>query len=70
MKIFVGGVPIGKQRTWAYPNGQALGKYFVPVYQCEVEGTDNWGMKVRERFDVLRFGVQRDTKGRILNNKY
>lgn len=58
VKIRVGGVPIGKQKTWAYPKGQALGVYLVPVYQCEVEGTDNKGHIVKEQFKVLRFGVQ------------
>jgi len=58
VKIVVGGVPTGQQRTWAYPSGFALGQFQVPVYPCFVTGTDAKGQAVRERFDVLRFGVQ------------
>lgn len=57
VKIYVGGTPIGKQRTWAYPAGQALGLYEIPVYRCSVEGKDDSGKAVKEFFDVLRFGV-------------
>jgi hypothetical protein len=58
VKIWVGGVSVGEQKTWAYPNGQALGYYMIPIYNCSVEGTDNAGKPVRELFNVLRFGVQ------------
>ena len=57
VKISVGGTPIGEQVTWAYPNGLSLGHFLVPVYPCWVEGTDANRRSVRERFDVLRFGV-------------
>jgi hypothetical protein len=58
VRIWVGGTPVGEQKSWAYPNGQSLGLYMVPIYRCYVEGTDDVGKSVREWFNVLRFGVQ------------
>lgn len=59
VRIVVGGTPTTQeQRTWAYPNGASLGQYWVPVYPCFVSGTDDADKAVRQRFDVLRFGVQ------------
>ena len=58
VKLTVGGMLFGEHKTWAYPAGQALGVFLVPVYQCLVEGTDNSGKSVKETFQVLRFGVQ------------
>jgi hypothetical protein len=57
VKMSVGAAPLREQRTWAYPNGEKLGQFLIPVYDCFVEGTDDDGTAVRERFDVLRFGV-------------
>jgi hypothetical protein len=61
VKILVGGTQIGKQITWAYPEGGPeggnLGDYLVPVYQCDVIGVDDSGVKNRKSFKVLRFGV-------------
>lgn len=63
VKILIGGTSVGEQKTWAYPKGQALGHFLVPVYSCRVDGVDNAGEAVGEQFDVLRFGVQsRDGK--------
>jgi hypothetical protein len=58
VKILVGGTPVGEQRTWAYPDGQSLGQYLVPIYNCFVDGVNDAGKAVRELFNVLRFGVQ------------
>ena len=58
VKIFVGASPIGEHKTWAYPNGNKLGRFLVPVYECIVLGRDGKGNRVQERFEVLRFGVQ------------
>ncbi|XVJ69190.1 MAG: hypothetical protein HEQ39_05720 [Rhizobacter sp.] len=58
VKITVDGKPTGQQRTWAYPSGISLGRFWVPIYDCHVEGTDAVGKSVREHFSVLRFGVQ------------
>ena len=57
VKILIGGTPSGEQQTWAYPKGQSLGRYLVPIYKCFVEGMDNAGNAVKVQFDVLRFGV-------------
>lgn len=54
----VGGAPQGEVKTWAYPAGQSLGVYVVPVYTLTVSGTAGNGRSVREQFNVLRFGVQ------------
>jgi hypothetical protein len=58
VKISVGSTPIGEQRTWAYPSGQSLGLFLIPIYLCTVEGQDDARRAVREQFHVLRFGVQ------------
>lgn len=58
VSIIVGGNPVGEQRTWAYPSGQALGLFWVPVYDCYVHGLNDEGRSVRQGFKVLRFGVQ------------
>jgi hypothetical protein len=60
VKISIGAKPLRDQRTWAYPQGKALGDFLIPVYDCLVEGTDAGGKSVQERFDVLRFGVKCD----------
>lgn len=65
VKILVGGTPIAdrEQRTWAYPEGQSLGEFLIPVYKCSVAGTDDDGRAVLKQFEALRFGVlSRDGK--------
>lgn len=58
IKIRIGGVAIGEQKTWAYPAGQKLGLFRVPVYDCTVAGIDDTGKLRSEKFPVMRFGVQ------------
>ncbi|MCO6519271.1 hypothetical protein [Snodgrassella sp.] len=58
VEILVGAIPIGEQKTWAYPNGNELGHFLIPVYECIVQGSDGEGNRVQESFEVLRFGVQ------------
>lgn len=58
INITIDSKPVGQQRTWAYPNGQSLGQYLIPIYQCSVAGVDDAGRPVSEQFDALRFGVQ------------
>ena len=58
IEIVIGANPVGEQKTWAYPAGTSLGHFKVPIYDCFVSGRDKSGRSVRERFDVLRFGVQ------------
>jgi len=57
VKISVGGVLRGLQKTWAYPNGKSLGLFLTPYFDCFVDGTDDAGKTAREKFSVLRFGV-------------
>lgn len=57
VKILIGGTPMGEHRVGAYPNGQLLGQFLVPFYNCFVEGTNNTGKAIKEQFNVLRFGV-------------
>jgi hypothetical protein len=56
--LTVGGTAIGEARTWAYPNGFALGEFLIPIYKLTVAGTDNDGKPMSEAFSVFRFGVQ------------
>lgn|ERR1035437_198540 len=56
--LTVGGTAIGEGKTWAYPNGVALGKFLIPIYKLTVAGTDNGGKPVTETYSVFRFGVQ------------
>jgi hypothetical protein len=58
VRILIGGKSIGRQRTWAYPEGTGLGEYWIPIYQCTVSGTDSESRTRRGTFSVLRFGVQ------------
>lgn len=51
VKIVVGKTPIGEQRTWAYPAGQSLGLFVVPVYPCLVSGTDGAGKAIKQQFE-------------------
>ncbi|MCL1825843.1 MAG: hypothetical protein FWG26_07895 [Betaproteobacteria bacterium] len=57
VEIRIGGVPIGEYPTWAYPKGEHLGVFSIPVYSCTVTGSDDTGKSVLEKFTVLRFGV-------------
>ena len=57
VRISVGAKPLGMQKTWAYPAGKSLGHFLIPYYDCFVAGQDDAANPVRERFDVLRFGV-------------
>src|SRR5579864_736820 len=57
IKMTVGGTPIGKSVTWAYPNGQALGLFEIPTYKLTVNGTDAQRRTVTQDFEVFRFGV-------------
>lgn len=56
--LTVGGTPIREAKTWAYPHGAALGKFWIPVYKLTVAGTDSTGKPVMQTFPVFRFGVQ------------
>jgi hypothetical protein len=53
----VSGKPKGSGRTWAYPNGQALGYFKISVYEITVAGTATDGQASTTKFDVFRFGV-------------
>jgi hypothetical protein len=56
--LTVGGTVIGEGKTWAYPNGDALGEFLIPIYKLTVAGTDNIGKRITETISVFRFGVQ------------
>jgi hypothetical protein len=57
VSLRVGGTPIGKAMTWAYPNGKGLGVFEIPTYQMRVTGTNRSGTGVTKDFEVFRFGV-------------
>jgi hypothetical protein len=58
VQMVVGNKPVGKAKTWAYPDGNHLGVYSIPTYELTVTGTDGSGRKVRQTFEVIRFGIQ------------
>jgi hypothetical protein len=53
----VGGKAVGQGKTWAYPNGKALGIFYVPSFNMSVSGVDNTGARITRTFEVLRFGL-------------
>ena len=57
VQMTVGSKPIGKAKTWAYPDGKFLGVYSIPTYELTVSGTNAGGRKVQQTFEVLRFGI-------------
>jgi hypothetical protein len=75
IRMTVGDTPIGTAITWPYPDGNEKEYYKIPTYRLLVEGTTNAGRPVKERFEVLRFGVSikgRRSKPRVvgLTNLY
>ena len=58
IRIQIGGISVGRQKTWGYPNGPSNELFWIPVYTCSVTGTNDSGHPVSENFNVLRFGVQ------------
>nr|MBP7512614.1 hypothetical protein [Bacteroidia bacterium] len=62
--LIVGRNPIGKALTWSYPydNGKI---YEIPTYQLTVSGSTPSGTKVIKNFEVIRFGVNGDSKGNL-----
>ncbi len=57
VSLSVGGMPIGEGKTWAYPAGQTMGIFQIPIYRLTVAGRDSAGKSVAEHFRVFRFGV-------------
>ena len=60
IKINVGSKPIGTAVTWTYPNSDGE-LYEIPTYEMTVTGTDDAGNRIERNFEVLRFGVTRET---------
>lgn len=58
VRLTVGAKPIGEGRTWAYPNGQLLGIFVIPIYKLSIAGLDEAGHVVAKDVPVFRFGVQ------------
>ncbi len=56
VQLNVGGTPVGKATTWAYPQGKLLGYFEIPTYNMSVTGSLG-GRRVSHTFEVLRFGV-------------
>ena len=53
----VGGEAIGKAKTWAYPKGEGLGRFWIPTYELTVAGKGADGASKSRSFEVLRFGI-------------
>jgi hypothetical protein len=58
--IKVGAVPIGRARTWAYPDGDPREHYKIPTYKVTVSARSTGGKVVSRAFEALRFGIQKD----------
>src|SRR5205809_3156033 len=56
--LTVGNQPVDEYPTWAYPDGDKVGTFLIPVYEMTVEGTDARGKRVHRIVQVLRFGVR------------
>jgi hypothetical protein len=60
--MIVGNTPIGLGITWAYPFGDAATKtYQLPTYHLTVSGIDLKGASQQRKFEVFRFGVQKES---------
>ena len=55
--LVVGGTPIGNGKTWAYPAGESLGTFIVPIYNLDMIGTDENNNKIKFSYSVYRFGM-------------
>ncbi|HEY9044504.1 MAG TPA: RHS repeat-associated core domain-containing protein [Ohtaekwangia sp.] len=60
VNITIGGTPIGNALTWSYMYYDG-NTYVIPIYEMTVSGTDDQGNSVSKTFQVLRFGVYRDS---------
>src|SRR5690606_29514509 len=58
--ITVGATPTGSAVTWSYMYDDG-NRYLIPTYAMTVSGTDAQGNAVSRTFQVLRFGVYRDS---------
>ncbi len=56
--LTVGAKIIGEGNSWAYPKGQNLGLFAIPIYEMKVVGHDNNKKLSVTTFPVYRFGVQ------------
>ena len=60
VNITIGGTPVGSALTWSYKYDDG-NTYVIPTYTMTVSGTDPQGNSVSRTFEVLRFGVYRDS---------
>lgn len=59
VELTVGSTPVGEAEVWAYPDGEDLGNFLVPVYELTASGIDDTGTAVTQTVKVLRFGVEK-----------
>jgi hypothetical protein len=57
VKMTVGNKPVGRVRTWAYPEGIKHGLFWIPTYNLNVAGTNKHGKAIERDFEVIRFGI-------------
>ncbi len=60
----VGSVPFGQAITWSYPYNNKK-TYIIPTYQLTVTGTDASGNQITKVFEVIRFGVNATSDGKV-----
>lgn len=65
MTMTVGGTPIDKGITYAYPDPSPTVFYKIPTYKMTVTGTTSSGASSSTDFEVFRFGVKKESSGRI-----
>jgi len=58
VNILVGSAPMGKAKTWAYPDGNPSDVYRIPTYKVTVSSGSGTGSKTRD-FEAIRFGIQK-----------
>src|SRR6266404_8734057 len=57
VKMTAGNEEIGQAKTWAYPDGEGYGLFWIPTYNLKVAGTDSTGKAIERDFEVIRFGI-------------
>jgi hypothetical protein len=60
VKMVVGDMKVGQAITWAYPYGDpSMQTYTIPTYHLAVSGTGSKGARKEQKFEIIRFGVQK-----------
>lgn len=58
VKILIGSAPIGRAKTWAYPDDTSGDIYRIPTYKVTVSSGSGANLKTQD-FEAIRFGVMK-----------